>query len=193
MLYRRPAIWLGAGFCRRRCFFTCLSATPCSFVRLLLHNAPFFLPTHLPFCNVPYFCPPTCLPLWGRWQAERPDGEGAHAVLLDWRFYNTEGGDPLSHRPFGPVPALPEGEPSAWVEGWGVGGRIGRRSMGAPSGVVDGRGVVQKLRFVEGGIKRPRLAGRLSCPKRIEDAPGVSTWGIWLSNRNHTSWAGGRR
>ncbi len=59
------------------------------------------------------FCPPTCLPLWGRWQAERPDGEGAHGVLLDQRFLNMERRYPLSHRLFEPVPALPKGEPRA--------------------------------------------------------------------------------
>ena len=127
MLYRRPAIWLGAGFCRRRCFFTCLSATPCSFVRLLLHNAPFFLPTHLPFCNVPYFCPPTCLSLWERWQAERPDGEGASVgSCMAFSKYGrslpsqSQGLQPCASSPKGRAKwvggrsdALPKGEPRA--------------------------------------------------------------------------------
>ncbi len=51
------------------------------------------------FVPTPNIVPPTCLPLWGRWQAERPDGEGAHAVLSDQRFQNTERRHPLSHGP----------------------------------------------------------------------------------------------
>ena len=69
---------------------------------------------------VPTFCLPTCLPLWGRWQAKRPDGEGGHAILLDQRFLNAARRYPLRHRPFGPVTALPLGEPSGAAEDRGV-------------------------------------------------------------------------
>ena len=71
MLYRRPAIWLGAGFCRRRCFFTCLSATPCSFVRLLLHNPHSFCLLTCLFVTFRTFVHPLASP-FGR--GVRPNG-----------------------------------------------------------------------------------------------------------------------